>query len=153
MTTPWFERLKARLGARRDPADPADVRLAMAVLLHEVARADFDQVPLETEQLLAEIGDTFALSPAEAEALRRASAETAARTVSLHHLLDTLNAELDPDQKRALLASLWRVAWADGSVDPQEEALIRRLADLLYIPHAVFVQERLRAQDDASRAQ
>jgi uncharacterized tellurite resistance protein B-like protein len=147
MATAWFNQLKSRLAARSQDADPADLRLAMAVLLHEVARADFDHTPLETEQVLAEIGSAFALGPADAEALRRASAETAARTVSLHHLLETLNGELDPDQKRALLARLWRVAWADGTLDPQEEALIRRLADLLHIPHAVFVQERLRAQD------
>jgi uncharacterized tellurite resistance protein B-like protein len=40
---------------------------------------------------------------------------------------------------------LWRLAWADGRVDPQEEALIRRLADLLFVPHGVFVQEKLKA--------
>lgn len=149
MATPWFKQLQSRLAARRPDADPEDVRLAMTVLLHEVARADFDHTPLETEQVLAEISEAFALTPAEAETLRRSSAKTAAQTVSLHHLLETLNGELDGEQKRALLARLWRVAWADGTLDPQEEALIRRLADLLHIPHAVFVQERLRAQDSS----
>lgn len=149
MSSPWWARLRASLAAEQGAAPQADVQTATAVLLHEVAQADFDQCPLEAEQVVAEISAAFGLSLAESEAMRRSSAEVASRTASLHHLIDTLNRSLDADGKRALLARLWRVAYADGTLDPKEEALIRRLADLLFLPHAVFVQERLRAAADA----
>lgn len=145
MATPWFKQLQARLAARSQDAERSDARLAVAVLLHEVAHADHEHSPLEGRQVLDEIGSAFSLSPAAAEELRRLAAEQAAKTVSLHQVLDTLNAQWDVDQKRDLLARLWRVAWADGTLDPHEEALIRRLSDLLHLPHAAFVQERLRA--------
>lgn len=141
----WLDRLQPT-----DSGDeaPHDVALATAVLLHEVAVADAARDPLESQQVLAEIRRAFALNDDEAADLQRQSALEADRTVSLHALIDALNQSLDGDAKRALCARLWRVAYADGTLDPQEEALIRRLADLLFIPHAVFVQEKLKIQPD-----
>jgi uncharacterized tellurite resistance protein B-like protein len=40
---------------------------------------------------------------------------------------------------------LWRVAYADGRVDPHEDALVRKVADLLYLPQAAYVKAKERA--------
>lgn len=151
MPSTLFEALKRRLRSPGAPsqAEPADARLATAVLLHEVAQADFENCPLEVETVVREIAAAFALPAGEAEALREAAAAHAAKEASLHHVLATLNARLDAGAKRELIARLWRVAYADGVLDPKEEALIRRLADLLFVPHSVFVQERLKAEASA----
>lgn len=128
------------------PTEPALCRrLAGAVLLLELARADFAQQPAELDALRRELMRAYGLSDAEVEALLDRARDHSRHSVSLHAHLDTLNRELDAAGKRELLAMLWRVAYADGRLDPQEEALIRRLADLLFIPHAVFIQEKLGA--------
>lgn len=127
------------------PAEPAQCRqLAGAVLLLELARADFAQQAAELDTLRRELCRAYGLNDAEVEALLDRARDHSRRSVSLHAHLDTLNRELDAEAKRELLAMLWRVAYADGRLDPQEEALIRRLADLLFVPHAVFIQEKLR---------
>ena len=42
-----------------------------------------------------------------------------------------------------LLEDLWRVAYADDKLDKYEEYQIRKIADLLYIPHSIFIQSKL----------
>jgi uncharacterized tellurite resistance protein B-like protein len=65
--------------------------------------------------------------------------------VSLHGPVSRLNAELTPDEKRALMEWMWRVAAVDGRVDPHEEHLLRKVADLLYVSHADYIRAKLGA--------
>ena len=44
-----------------------------------------------------------------------------------------------------LLEALWRVADADAAMHKYEEHLIRRVADLLHVPHSGFIAAKLRA--------
>ncbi|HKY92360.1 MAG TPA: TerB family tellurite resistance protein [Nevskiaceae bacterium] len=135
----WLERIERAEG----PAKPPPRHLAVAVLLVECARADFDRSPLEVGAVRDALAGHFGLSADDVDALVRDAGTEAERSVSLHGYVARLNGELDPDAKRGIVGLLWRVAWADGRIDPHEEALIRRLADLLYVPHAQFVQEKL----------
>lgn len=133
------------------PAEPApQIRrpLAMAVLLAETARADFDDQAVERATIRDVLVRGLSLTPEEATQLIDEGFAESRDAVSLHGFLDTLNAELDPEGKRELLQWLWRVAYADGRLDPQEEARIRQLADLLFMSHADFVRTRLLVQQE-----
>ena len=50
--------------------------------------------------------------------------------------------------RRELLRMLWRVAYADGRLDKYEEALLRKLGDLLFLSHDDFIREKLAVIDD-----
>ena len=39
-----------------------------------------------------------------------------------------------------------QLAWADGSVDPNEEMMLRKVADLLFIRHSDFIKAKLANQ-------
>ncbi len=131
---------------RAPPADPAQRRrLATAVLLLETARADFEHSPAELSVVRAELARSFGVDEAALEQLLGEAARSAEASVSLHEYVGTLNGALDATAKQELMAMLWRVAWADGRIDPQEEHLIRRLADLLHVPHAAFIRHKLDA--------
>jgi uncharacterized tellurite resistance protein B-like protein len=127
------------------PKATVDRHLAMAVLLLETARADFERSPAELQLIRDQLGKAFALDDAQAEALLARALESAGSAVSLHQFIATLNAELDADGKRELLVWLWQVALADGRIEPREEGLIRQLADLLFVPHSDFVRTRMTA--------
>jgi uncharacterized tellurite resistance protein B-like protein len=127
------------------PKTTVDRHLAMAVLLLETARADFERSPAELRLIRDQLGKAFALDDAQAEALLARALESAGSAVSLHQFIATLNAELDADGKRELLVWLWQVALADGRIEPREEGLIRQLADLLFVPHSDFVRTRMTA--------
>ena len=127
------------------PKTAVDRHLAMAVLLLETARADFERSPAELDTIRQQLGAAFGLDAAQTEALLTRAAESAGAAVSLHEFVSTLNTELDADGKRELLGWLWQVALADGRIEPREESLIRQLADLLFVPHADFVRTRIAA--------
>jgi uncharacterized tellurite resistance protein B-like protein len=137
----WLERIERANDSRSSPPP----NLAVAVLLLECARADFDSSPAELDAVRDALAGHFGLSASDADALVRDAGAESKRSVSLYDYVGRLNRELDADTKRGVVSMLWRIAWADGRIDPQEEALIRRLADLLYVPHAQFVQEKLAA--------
>jgi uncharacterized tellurite resistance protein B-like protein len=142
-----FEAVIERL--RREPASPDSAedaqRLAAAVLLLEVARADYEHQPAERAALRAGLAREFKVPEAVLDALLSQAEQKAQQSVSLFEFVQTLNRTLSPDQKRSLLNLLWEVAHADGRVDPHEEHLLRRIADLLHLSHADFIRGKLAA--------
>ncbi len=119
-----------------------DRQLAMAVLLLETARADFERDDSELAEIRGQLQQRLGIDAAEVQTLLGRAQDSAAAAVSLHDYVRTLNRELDGDAKRELLRDLWRVALADGRLEPREEGLIRQLAELLFVPHADFVRTR-----------
>jgi uncharacterized tellurite resistance protein B-like protein len=51
---------------------------------------------------------------------------------------------MTPQQRSHLIEMLWEVAYADGVLDPQEDALLRRVAGLIYVSDADRVAARQR---------
>lgn len=121
------------------------LEIAGLALLLEIARADHNSTPEERKAVAAAAARVFALDGAVADALI-AQAETAVEeAVSLFEFTDVLNAALDVDAKRQLLEQLWRVAYADGSVAHYEEYYLRKIADLLHLPHRELIRAKLAA--------
>lgn len=118
-------------------------RMATAVLLLEIARADFDQHCMEAEVIASMLRRDFGLDEAQTQALLADAGERLDHTVSLHEQVAALNDQLSADEKRQMMGYIWQVAYADGELDPQEEARARYLAELLYIPHEDFIRQKL----------
>lgn len=139
-----LERLlqKLKTGAPRLDAE-AEQRLAAAVLLVEMARADHDSHESERSALRAGLVREFGVAEATVDALLQRAAKRAQESVSLYDFVKTLNETMSVEKKRELLALLWKVAYADGRIDAHEEHLLRRLADMLYLSHADFIAGKL----------
>ncbi|HSC47719.1 MAG TPA: TerB family tellurite resistance protein, partial [Gammaproteobacteria bacterium] len=71
------------------------------------------------------------------------------RAASLFHFTQTLNRQLEPEGKVELMQMLWEVAYADGRLDKYEDALMHKLADLLYVPVRDLMRAKERAQEKA----
>lgn len=125
--------------------DPHVHRLAIAQLLLEIARADLRTDTQESAVIRDHLQRAFELSDAEIETLVATAASRVESAVSLYDTVKIINQHLDPETKAGLIRALWKVAYADGRLDPYEEALLRRICDLLYVPHATFVQQKLSA--------
>ncbi|MEE4202239.1 MAG: TerB family tellurite resistance protein, partial [Halieaceae bacterium] len=108
-------------------------------------RADFQQTDDERQVALQLLRDTFALSDAELQQLEANAAEEVDASTCLHGFVQTINETANFDDKVQLVESLWRVAYADGDLDKYEEHLIRRIADLIYLPHDAFIRAKLSA--------
>ena len=56
-----------------------------------------------------------------------------------------INDRYDYQRKIALVQRMWQLAYADGELDPLEEARVRKLAELLHVEHNDFINAKLRA--------
>jgi uncharacterized tellurite resistance protein B-like protein len=129
-----------------DPAAQQRARnLAVAALLVEVLRADYDVSAPERRQVLESIRELLELEPAECEALLLSAERKVDGAHDLHQFTSELNRNLSHDHKLQLLEQLWRVAQADSVVHHYEEHLIRRVADLLHVSHRDFIVAKLRS--------
>ncbi len=141
-----FKTLWADLTTQRgEPESERRFELAAAALMVEVARADFAETEQERQMLLTLMRDTFALSEQELAAIEQQAQEEVDRSICLHGFVSTINETANYDDKVQLITSLWKVAYADGDLDKYEEHLIRRVADLLYVPHDAFIRAKLSA--------
>src|SRR5690242_350972 len=116
------------------PAPPADLRVATAALLFEMARADFDEAEVELEKAETVLTERYALEPGEAAALMTAARAESDHAASLFRFTHLINQHLEMPDKLQLMDMLWDVAYADGRLDKHEDALMHKLADLTYVP-------------------
>jgi uncharacterized tellurite resistance protein B-like protein len=140
-----FDQILKLLNAPEPKTGSRDaLQTAVAVLLVEAARRDdtFDGVERATIERL--LGEKFGLS-AEATHQLMVEAEAAAdRTSQLHPFTRRAVERMDPEERIRLIEMLWEVAYADGILDPEEDALVRRIAGLIYVSDADRVGARQR---------
>lgn len=121
------------------------LRLACAVMMFEVLRADAQEHPDEVDKIRRHLSDAFALEAQETEQLMQLARHEAEHCVSLHEVVRAVNAAYQAEEKRNLIRMLWNVAYADGELDKYEEHTIRKLADWLHVPHRDFILTKHKA--------
>jgi len=111
----------------------AALRMATAVLMIDVARADHVFEESEFERILGLIEAHFGLTPEQAAQLVNTAGDTAEDLVSVHEFTRLLHQHLDEDEKARIIALLWQIAFADGRLDKYEDSLVLKISDLLYV--------------------
>lgn len=143
------------LDSLRDTLDPGDaaenalsgLQRAVAVLLVDVAKSDWEDRPEERATIAHFLQSHFALDSPKATALIKEAEHLQNIEASLHAHLATLNAQWSIEQRTEVVDALWAVAFADGELSKYEEHTIRRLASLLHVPHADFIRTKHRYSD------
>jgi uncharacterized tellurite resistance protein B-like protein len=135
-----------------DAVGPDAVALASAVLLVEVMRADAVSTPQERAMVVAALRDQFGLSEAEAQALVDRAVQAALHATDTFTFTSRINDAFDVPHKIALVESLWRVAYADGELAADENHLLGKLAELLYLPPGAYIHAKLRAREAVASA-
>ena len=142
-----IQTLKALFSEDTDTAvDAKALELACAALMFEVARADFAVDESEQHAVHDLLQAEFDLSQEEVDAVTEEAADKADAATCLFEFTRAMNDLASADQKRTLIRMMWRVAMADNAISRYEEHLIRKVADLLYIPHADFIQAKQAAR-------
>ena len=140
--TNWFEQLKSIVNRHEPAADEQALARAAAVVLLEMAAVDDHFDPAELEVVHQAIHRAFGLDGAELDELIAEAKGLRQSAVSLHDYTRSLRTGLPRDSRDELIGWLWKVAFADGRVDRFEEQLLRRLADLLGVPHEEFIRRK-----------
>lgn len=130
----------------------AAVQLACCQLLMEVARLE-EANALQKRELVAQVmREQFDLPEAELAAMIDVAGRPEGQLTSYFEPVTRINGYFDLARKARFIEQLWRVAMVDGSIDVYEDHLVRKLSDLMYVPHNDFIlaKNRVQAQPAAS---
>ena len=64
-----------------------------------------------------------------------------------HQFTSLINKNFTAQQKVKIVECLWQVAFADGALHEHEEHLVRKIAELIYVPHRAFINAKHRVLD------
>lgn len=123
------------------------LQLATAALLIEVSRADFTVAESERSTLVELLKLQFKLPADQLQTLIDLAQQEAEQATSLYQFTRLINDNYSPQQKSQLILNLWQVALADADLDKYEDHLIRKVADLIHVPHSEFIRTKLAAID------
>jgi uncharacterized tellurite resistance protein B-like protein len=123
-------------------------QLALAALLVEMARADFDESADEHLEIKRLLAGHFELSEAEAADLLKNAAGAMDEAVCLFDFTRALHDSLDYEQKLAVVTLLWQVALSDERLDKYEEYLMRKVGDLLYVSPSDIIRIRNQLREE-----
>ncbi len=123
------------------------LQLAACALLFEMVKADFEISASELQAMRDAVQTVINIDDGTADTLIQLAQEETDAATSLYPFTRLINDHYSLEQKRELVRALWMIAFADGKVDRYEEHYLRKLVDLLYVPHSVFIQTKLEVQD------
>jgi uncharacterized tellurite resistance protein B-like protein len=141
----FFER-NLLFGADGGELEEHGLRLAVAALLLEMPRMD-DTVRAEECAAIEEaIRERFALGDEETRELLDLARAEGHDATDYFQFTSLINRHYSPEQREALVEHLWRIAYADSALHPYEEHLVRKIAQLLHVPHNAFIGAKHRAE-------
>ena len=142
----FFERNLSPGGAEQEEAHR--LRLAVAALLLEMTRMDETVRAEECARVEEAIRERFELTPQEAQELLALAEAEREDATDYFQFTSLINRHYGPEERVELIVALWQIAYADAALHQYEEHLVRKLAELLHVPHAQFVAAKHRAQGD-----
>lgn len=133
-------------GEDLDVRTETDVRMVSAALLAEIATADQHVDEREHQALVQLLQDHYTLDSDTAQALVERALKQRHEATSLYEFTQAVNDQFSDTDKYQLVKQMWQVAFADGEIDAFEEHLIRRVSELIYLPHGLFTRARAEAR-------
>lgn len=136
-----------KLTSASDNQPSTDLSRALASLLYEAARVDDDVTNDDLVIAVSSLRNLNSINTAEAEQLLSDASQPHNRPTAYQPLTKVINEEFSYEQKCELIKAMWSVAHSDNHVDPQEDHIIRKISDLLYVAHRDFIHGKIDARD------
>jgi len=121
--------------------------LALATILVEVMVADDDIDQREVEKVLEVLKEQTGLS-SEVEIMFEEAKEQSNRANDMFQYTNVINEQASNAEKDEIMRCLWRIAYADSQLDEYEDHRIRRISELLYVPHSDFIRTKLEIKNE-----
>lgn len=119
-------------------------RLAIAALLVEAAKSDGVYRDGERHVVAGLLRRLFSIGEMEAAEMVASAEGALAQSVQLFRFTRPIVEQVPPDQRSAIIESLWETVYADRILTADEDSLVRRVAGLLYVSDRERGAARLR---------
>lgn len=117
-------------------------KLASAALLIEVAVVDNKLDQSEQDALQTVLTEKFQLTEQEAQDLYDLAKAERDQATSTYQFTQLINQNFSSEEKFELVKDMWLIAFADNVLDKYEEYTIRKVADLIHVPHSDFIRAK-----------
>lgn len=142
-----FKALKKMWTETPEPKkDEHDISLAVTALMVHVMQQDDTNHSSEYTEILQGIQEHFSLSKDEAERVISQATLASDGANDLYQFTSPLIKAYSQEERIDIIRRLWRVAMADNHIDPHEEALIRKVAELIGVHHHQFIDAKIAAR-------
>jgi uncharacterized tellurite resistance protein B-like protein len=131
-----------------EPNDPA---FALAVLLIEIARSDDRVEDREHGIIERTLALRFGLERSEVTRLIAAAEQGAIQATDLFHFTQAVVKNFTPEERIGVIEMMWEVAYSDGVLTSDQDALIRRVAGLIYVSDRERGEARRRVMQRSER--
>ena len=129
------------------------VQVATCALLLEVAHSDGRYHVTEARLVHDLLSGMFSL-PADAIAeLVELARDHQQNSTDLFQFAREINAHFSPEEKLAVMEGVWRIIYADGTLDKFEDALARQLALLLRLSHREAIACKIKVLEEGRSAE
>lgn len=123
------------------------LNLATAALLIEMINIDNKVTTEEEEKLQDLLVSKYQLSSSEIAEITNLAKEELKDATDYYQFTQLINKRFEQAQKIQMIEYLWQLAFADGHIDSFEEHYLRKIAELLFVPHSEFIKAKLRVID------
>ena len=124
------------------------VLLSAIALLLEVSLADEIMDISEVEKLKDVLLKEFDVDQTKIDDLISNAKKNQNSSTSLYEFTRKINDDYKFEDKKNLILSMWKIAFADGNIDKYEEYVIRKVSDLIYISHPDFIESKQLAREE-----
>ena len=138
--------LKRLSGESAAPLPPEDARIAIAALLVIAAHADHHYHDRERAMIERVLADRYALDAEAARRLREEGEAAEQAAMDLYKFTSLIKQTIEYEQRTTVLEALWRVVLSDNDREAHEDALMRRVTDLLGLDPRESHEARRRVQ-------
>jgi uncharacterized tellurite resistance protein B-like protein len=122
------------------------LQVAVSALLHEARRADYQEGDDEYVLARAALADLFGLEGDDGVAVLEEGRARAEQLTSFYAPVTIIKRDFSLAERVRFIEHLWRVAYANGKLDPYEDHYVRKIAHLLYVPNTQSMLARNRAR-------
>jgi len=131
-------------------SDPAghehSLKLASTALLVEMLRMDDHISEDEKKALFSAVSAKFDLSDNETQEIISLAEEELKNSTDYYQFTSLINSHFEYPDKVHIIELLWQIAFADDHLDRDEEYLVRKISELIYVSHADFIATKIRVQ-------
>ena len=128
------------------PLTQDESRVAVAALLVLAAQADHTYEDIERAQIERVLAARYGLDAAAAAALRAEGEEAERVSLDIYRFTSRVKKHILYEERAAVIEAMWRIVLADGVREQHEEALMRRVADLLGLEPRESIEARRRVE-------
>lgn len=123
--------------------------IATCVVLLEMARSDEEFSDSEREQIVSSLTKRFSLSNEDAHELIEVATASRKDSVDLWSFTSQINQACTMEEKIVITEEVWRVIFADGSLDGHEDFLVHKLRKLFNMTHKMLIDAKVRVLDES----